>query len=183
MSTRQRIARRPRAGGSRPRYTWRYWESGESTLSAASSLTFILNTVGGVPDLSALGIFGDYTVRRLLGMVWAVSESGTARNSLDRFAWGVIIASRDAVLGGATPDPLSDAADWFAFGEGAVSLAGTGASNTIHPTTTLTIDSKAMRKVNENNQDVILRLEAPAGNFANVNILTMGRMLVSHGQR
>ena len=183
MTTRRRIVRRPTAARSQPRYTWRMWEGGSSTLDAAAApLTFVLNTVGSNPDLKDLGVFGDFTVRRVLGMIWAVSTLATELNAVSRFAWGLLIADRDAVSAAALPAPLSDAADWFGFGEVACSQQGAFTAG-VHPMTQVAVESRAMRRVNENNQDIILRMEAATGNAADITVVTLGRLLVSHGQR
>ena len=169
---------------SRPRYTWRMWETALSNLNAGSALTFVLNTVGSWPDLGqGLGVRGDFTLRRVHGVIATTSENNGQATTLDGFCWGIIVAGRDAVAAGAVPDPVSDASDWLAYGTGFVSLASAGGLDTNHPMTTHVIDNKSMRKVNENNQDVILRMEALAGNVATISVHAAGRLLVSHGQR
>jgi len=172
------------ARASRPRYTWRMFQTGLSNLGEGASLTFVLNTVGAAPNLgSGLGVFGDYTVRRVVGTLSVMSNNVADVAVMDQFAWGIYIAEKDAVLAGGTPEPLSDPADWFGFGTGAVSLASAGGVAATYPMLVYAVDTRAMRKVNENHQDVVFRIEAPAANVADVLLVLTGRLLVSHGQR
>ncbi len=182
MTTRRRIARRPSGTRSTPRYTWRYWDSTQASVGGGVALTFILDTLGAAPDLAALGVFGDYTVRRVLGKLFMVSTNATESSVLDHVAWGLIVSDKDAVAAGALPEPFTDAADWFGFGEAAVSIQGSFSAS-IHPVTEVLIESRAMRKVNENNQNVVLRVEADTANVVSISMVTVGRLLVSHGQR
>ncbi len=183
MTTRSRLFRGS-GRRSRPRYTWRFWDTARSTLTSGGSLVFDLGTVGASPDLQAIGIFGDFTVRRLLGKIWAISTRASEANSYDSFAYGVIVATNDAVAVGPTalPTPRNDAADWMAFGEVAVPQTSTGLVASSHPLHTEVIDNKSMRKVNENNQTLVLILSAE-GAQDSILVQTQGRMLVSHGQR
>ncbi len=171
------------AARSRPRYTWRFWDVANSNLLTAGSLNFVLNTVGQLPDLSALGVIGDYTVRRNLGKIAATSENAGESNAIDGFGWGIRIADDDAVAAGALPEVVEDASNWLAFGQVFVSLASFGGSTSVHPLVIDLIDSKAMRKVNENHQSVVLSMQAVSGNQATISVHASGRLLVSHGQR
>ena len=86
------------------------------------TLNFVLNTVGSAPDLAALGVLGDYTIRRVLGKIGYVNNLGSESASTDYFTWGVIVVSDDAVAAGAIPSPRLDNADWLAHGEEGASL-------------------------------------------------------------
>jgi len=162
----------------RPRYTWRFYEA-TGAIGSGGALTFILNTIGSVPDLKDLGVFGDYTIRRVIGKLFASSTNPTENTSVDWLVWGLIVADRDAVAGGTTPDPRSDAADWFGFGQVGVSMQGSFSSS-VHPLQSEFTESRAMRKVNENNQDVIMRVEASTANIGSITVDVVGRLLVSH---
>ncbi len=170
------------AAPSRPRYTWWTWESGASALGVGGQLSFVLDTVGAFPDLPAMGIHGDYTVRRIHGKIWAVSDAGAEQNNPDGFVWGITVMGDDSVGGGTFPEPRLDAADWMAYGEVAVSLQG-GFSAGVHPLSEAVIDNKSMRKVNENHQALVLVMDALALNSNSISVSTAGRFLVSHGQR
>ncbi len=185
MTTGRRTVRRPGViGRSRPRYTWRFWESANSTLAVGGDLTFQLDVIGSSSSLANIGVFGDYTVRRLHGMLWCVSDAAAEANNPDALVWGVGVMSTDAVAAGGTPDPLTDVYDWLAFGQVAVSRQGSFSVNK-HPMTSAVIESKSMRRVNENSQTLVLRIEALTGsaNDSAISVRTAGRFLVSHGQR
>ena len=182
MTTRRRTARRPTGARPQTRYTWRYWQSSPFAVGAGAAATIILNTVGAAPELKEQGVFGDYTVRRVLGKLFMASLNATESGAIDMVAWGLLIADRDAVAAGALPETVSDAADWFGFGQEGVSLQGSLTAGN-HPMTVGVTESRAMRKVNENNQDVVLRIEAHGSNIGSINMTSAGRILVSHGHR
>ena len=52
----------------------------------------------------------------------------------------------------------------------------------IHPLQVATVDSRSMRRVNENNASIVLAIAADA-NSGGILMQTAGRVLVSHGQR
>ncbi len=164
----------------RPRYTWRMFEQAAFGMGSGGLVTVVLDSVGGAPDLTALGIFGDYTVRRVLGKIWATSSNAAESGGIDIVTWGLLVADADAVAGAALPNPVTDAADWFGFGAIGVSMQG-GFSAGVHPLHEVPLESRAMRKVNENNQQVIVRLAAAAANVASVSVQMSGRFLVSRG--
>jgi len=166
---------------SRPRYTWRFWQSAQS-IATATSVGIDLGTAGGMVSLSDLGIKGDYTLRRIRGQM-AVSSSRNSESQVDvGIAWGIYIADTDAFAAAAWPEPSQDPADWLAFGTVyADQRAALGGA--FHPTTFAPLESKAMRKVNENNQTVALIIQWLSLTDQVTQVNTSGRLLVSHGQR
>ena len=185
MTTRRRTVRSVGlVARSRPRYTWRHWLSGRSVLAAGATLVFNLSTVGAAPDMDALGVFGDYTVRRLHLVIGATSNNGAEASSFDHFTWGITVVNSDAAAAGfgSLPNPELDAADWMAFGTEMVSLQGAFSAG-FHPLQTIKVDNRSMRKVNENNQELVHIFRGGSANTGTIDVLTTGRMLVSHGQR
>ena len=182
MTTRGRTVRRPGAVASRmprPRYTWRTFDVASSNMSGGTNLVYSLATVGAAPDLGDLGIFGDYTIRRVhltLAMVSNVAATGI----LDIVYWGMTVVSSDALAQGAAslPDARLDSADWFGHGVVAV-LTATSIADRLMVTTH--VDVKSMRKVNENNQDPAIVFSSISGD--DVTLRFGGRMLVSHGRQ
>ena len=169
---------------SRPRYTWRYFDTALSNLLAGGNLSFDIGTVGNAPDLADLGVIGDYTVRRLHMLIGSTSENNGEATTLDGYVWGVGVISQDAFNAGVFPDPKADAYDWLAFGGRYVPLSSAGGLATNHPYVQEIVDNRSMRKVNENSQALVIILDNPAvNNVATISIRLMGRLLVSHGQR
>ena len=186
MTTFRRTARRPGlVARSRPRYTWRQFITGVTAGPSGARLAFDLSTLGPAPDLSALGVVGDFTLRRLHMTLIAQSQAASESSSQDHYTWGVYVAGNDALAAGATslPDPESDAADWLAFGFVWASLESTGFSTGIHPIERAVVDNRSMRKVNENNQSLVLVVHVNSTNSGGVDLQAAGRFLVSHGQR
>jgi len=182
MTTRSRIARRPGPARSRPRYTWRMFESTE-TLTTVAAVSIDLNTAGTMASLSGLGIFGDYTVRRIRGAIAMTSFAAGASQAILGLAWGITILENDALALGALPEPINDPVDWMGYGTLYVGQTAPGTSVAIHPTESLVIDGKSMRKVNENHQSVVMILQWLSTTDETLRIEVSGRMLVSHGQR
>ena len=182
MTTRRRTARSAGPAAGRPRYTWRPWEQINATLAAGAQTRVPLNTSGSWPTLGALGVIGDYTIRRLVGVVSAISAFAAENSTMDRLVFGVIVMEDDALAAGVAPDPVSDAADWMAFGFLYVAMHGTFTAGN-HPMSTFALDNRSMRKVNENHQSPVLVVEAPGNNISSIVFCTSGRMLVSHGRR
>ncbi len=135
---------------SRPRYTWRFWESAQSILPNGTSLSFDLATLGSWPDLSALGVVGDFTVRRFHMLIGGMSLNTTDISGLDSITYGVYVAGNDSVVGGTLADPASDPADWMVFGSLYVPLSSAGGLATTHPLVQHRVDNRSMRRVNEN---------------------------------
>ncbi len=183
MTTRGRTARRPVAR-SRPRYTWRYFHSLNQAVTAGAQLNVQLNTNGTYPTMSSgLGVFGDYTIRRIVGDIMGVSADATNSNETLLFAFGVYVGEHDAVVALAFPELQSDPADYMMFGNLMVpntamaGATGDNSSGQVH------FDNHSMRRVNENHQDVVLLIQADASNADTASITVAGRYLVSHGQR
>ena len=183
MTTRRRIARRPTQARVRPRLTWRRFDSaGDITIVPGAQASVNLVNDGLGPDLANFGILGDYTVRRIRGVISATSALGSESNTTDYVAWGIGVLEADADIANVFPEPLTDPFDWFGYGHVMVSLQG-GFTAAIHPMTLIELDVRSMRKVNENHQVLVMVLEAPAGNTGNVVLNIVGRLLVSHGLR
>ncbi len=141
-----------------------------------------LATAGSQPSLSALGVVGDYTIRRVHARVGLQSlQTVSTANAVQVFV-GATVASNDALVVGLTalPDPRVDAGDWFIYGTVSVSESTLGTDRP--PMSELVIDSHAMRRVNENNQAPVLLVQAPAALSSDINFSVSGRMLVSHGR-
>ena len=167
----------------KPRLTWRPFLIEEITVAGGATSIFNLGTVGPGPMLTALGVFGDFTIRRMrwtLGAIDADVES--VADEITVLHWGMTIVSLDAFNsgGGALPDPRDDAADWFGYGTVmlAARTGGTGSPESMIP---LTEDGRAMRKVNENSHVVALVFSTDVGRT--VKLSAAGRMLVSHGRQ
>ena len=186
MTMRRRTVRRPGAivsgTAGRPRYTWRGFESGVFTMVQGTTAGFVVTTSGPGATLSALGVIGDYTVRRVLGRISAVSIAAAENNSVDFLTWGLYVAENDAIGIPAFPEPRVDPADWFGYGTVLVPLHGVFSVGT-HPPALEHFDTRAMRKINENHQGVVMVFESPPALEANINVNVVGRILVSHGRR
>jgi len=181
MTTSRRTVRRPLAG-IRPRYTWRPFELSETTLAANGSIHLDLSNGAGGDSLLTLGILGDYTVRRIRGELGFVSQSALDSHSMASVWWGVTVVSNDALAVGATalPNPRVDSADWMLHGVAYVEENGIeGSTRGRMPN----LETKSMRKVNENNQSVVLVIDLDASVAADVNVYAAGRILVSHGRQ
>jgi len=176
VNTRRRTVRRPAAP--RPRLTWRRWDSILVTIIAGAQNQIVLSTVGGMATLAALGVQGDYTLRRLLGSIAVTSAIGLESNGIDFLTWGVGIIEDDAVAAAAMPDVRTDPFPWLAFGHSYASLQGSFAAD-VHPLQVYPVESKAMRKVNDNHQSIVMVVEADAQNEGNLVFQTSGRFLVS----
>jgi len=178
MTTRRGTARRPSVA-TRPRLTWRAFDNGLNQITGGTLGIFDLSTIGASPDLTALGIFGDYTIRRTrfnLSLVLASVEATITPNYL---WYGCSVQGADAVAtgGGALPNPLDDAADWYVWGVVPFNDDPTAGSQEHF---SVEVDSRAMRRVNENSQRPVLSLFLEAG--VDVFAKFAGRMLVSHGR-
>ena len=181
MTTRARTARRPVAVANRPRLTWRPFSTEAFTLVGGTNQVFRLDTIGNGPILADLGVFGDYTIRRIratLGLNEADLEN--TNGSPQVLFWGMTIVSVDAFSSGtgAVPDPENDAADWFGYGTPFYQRHDTGFKDEMW---TYSIDIQSMRKVNENSQTPVVVFHLLTAQTALVSIA--GRMLVSHGRR
>ena len=164
------------------RLLWRAWAVQDAVIIPGGQRAVRLNTEGTWPSLESLGVAGDYTVRRLRGIIAATSAAGTETNSVDFLTWGAYVADVDAVNASAFAESDEDPADWFAFGHLMVPLQG-AFSAAIHGMSQNVIDNRAMRKVNENHQTIMLMIDASATNLGNLVVTTVGRMLISYGRQ
>ena len=132
--------------------------------------------------MSALGVIGDYTVRRIRGSIAVQSALGVEDNAAQELTYGILVADVDAVAGAALPESDEDPADWMAYGVVFTSAMGSFSAG-VHPLEVVEIDNKAMRKVNENHQQLVMILDSHPANAGNLVVQTAGRFLVSHGRR
>jgi len=183
MVTRRRTVRRPAGNALRPRLTWRAFEHEGFTIVGGT--TKIVNmTVDGVsPTLSALGVQGDYTIRRVRASLalWDTDIETTQR--FVTVYWGMTIVSVDAEASGsgALADPRTDSADWFGYGTAMYPVVPTvSGAPSAQGYRWFDIDVRSMRKVNENSQVAVMLLNMVAGENALYQVA--GRMLVSHGR-
>ncbi len=180
MTTRRRTARRPSGSAGRPRLTWRAFSEVAQTLVGGTNLVVPMTTAGPAPDLSALGVFGDYTIRRVR---WSLGlQELDAENTNGAFQvvfWGMTVVSNDALASGvgAIPDPVSDPADWFGYGTAMYQTLDTGKESVARE---YQFDVRSMRKVNENGQTPVLVFSVNTGET--VGLTHAGRVLVSHGR-
>ena len=182
MTLRARTARRPQVS-LKPRLTWRAWDNeGASVLIPGAQTIVDLTTAGNWPSLVNLGVIGDYTVRRVRGELTCQALVGVETNQAEQLTWGLFIAEADAVAASVVPEADNDAADWFGYGVVFMDAQGSFSAG-IHPSRFAVIDSKSMRKVNENHQRLVLVIDASGNNIGNVGVHTAGRFLVSHGRR
>ena len=145
---------------------------------------FSLAAGGVAPTLSALGIFGDYTIRRVRWSLWLHNtDAESAVNYPLAVYLGMTIITSDAFASGvgATPDPTDDAADWFAYHVAPYFVtSATQASGNTADLRVYEWDERSMRRVNENSQVPVLVLALAPNETAQV--AWAGRMLVSHGR-
>ena len=181
MTTRRRTVRSPGAVASRPRYTWRFFD-GSISLNNALAQGINLSSVGAMASLSGLGIFGDFTIRRIRGEMAVANQAIAEGNLLMGIAWGIFVSELDAFTAGAFPEPLSDPVDWMAFGTVYTDPDSRGAV-TKHPARFVDIGTKAMRKVNENHQAIVFVAQWLSPTDEDHDLAVSGRILVSHGQR
>ena len=165
-----------------PRLTWRTFQQDTLTVLPGSKPVFRLDSVGSASSLSELGVFGDYTVRRIRGRIAGQTLESVSADGYDILYWGVVIASVDAFNTlGAIPDPETDSAPWMAWDVMHISRKVVASPLVMERQL---LETKAMRKVNENNQAIVLTIKADLGNDANgVNYIFGGRLLVSHGRQ
>jgi len=123
----------------------------DAALSAENSLVF----VGGLTAASLAD--RPFTIVRVVGNLFVNSDQNAALET-PFGAWGMAVVSDQAVAVGVTalPDPVSDANSdlWFAY-QG-WSAEGTLSSNAGRPTQQLPFDFRAMRKVEEGMDVVIM---------------------------
>jgi len=170
-----------RSTATKPRLTWVTYRSGELTLVSLGRQVLNLGDMGTSPSLSDSGVQGDFTIRRIRGNIYSKSTRATESGDTDTFLWGVLIVSVQAFNTGAAsvPSPENDNADWMVWGSLQVEKSSTGAAN-FHPIVQVPLETKAMRKVNENNQIVCLSVKNAGGD--SMVFGATGRMLVSHGR-
>jgi len=131
----------------------------DGTLIPGQQGNIDLTADGQMADLGTLGVKGDYTVRRIRGVLGVVSALGTETNAPDVLAWGIGIIENDALLATTFPDVRTDPFDWMGYGHVIVPLESAGLTAAIHPTVAVELDIKSMRKVNENHQSVVKSLK------------------------
>ncbi len=169
----------------RPRLTWKAFQQDPSTLVGGTTRIFDLSVQGVTPTLPELGIFGDYTIRRVRWRFSGRDIDSFVGKRLVLVFWGMIVVSDDAFASGsgAVPDPRTDAADWFAYGvmTYVTGFDSIGQDTLIATTFSAELDSRSMRKVNENSQVPVLVLSTVTGETTEV--VFGGRLLVSHGRQ
>ncbi len=166
---------------SRPRYTWRMWDSA-LMISSALAVGINLSAEGSMVPFSGLGVFGDFTIRRIRGTLAVTSQSSVEGTVPQGLAWGIYVAELDAFTANALPEPVVDPVDWLGFGEVYASEHGIFAAD-VHVPTIVPIETKAMRKVNENHQAIVLVFQWLTSTDQTLSVVSSGRVLVSHGQR
>jgi len=169
----------------RPRLTWRaFAEEAESiVVVGGTTQVFDLGTEGLSEDLTALGVFGDYTVRRTRFELGARVASTEANQFLVSLWYGCIVVGLDAFASGsgAVADPQDDNADWFVYGVLQVPTFPGATGQVTDAFRQVSVDSRLMRKVNENNQVIALVFSTTTGVSVQLNFA--GRILVSHGRQ
>jgi len=183
VTTRRRIARRPTTA-LRPRLTWRQYGIGALIdVVGGTNRIFDLGAEGSAPSFAALGVFGDFTIRRLRWEMSATVATVEVTPEATPLWFGVTVVSSDAFNtgSGALPDPQLDSADWMAWGVMLVPTDPDAGGQVTDAFVYRTVDNRSMRKVNENSQVVALVFSAIAGFTIRVNFA--GRILVSHGRQ
>jgi len=166
----------------KPRLTWRTFQKDAITLLPGALGVFNLGSEGSGPSLAALGILGDFTVRRIRGRISMFTREAADTIGYDVMYYGVMIVSTDAALtAGAVPDPETDSSSWMLWD---TVLIPRLVVNSPLVNVEQLLETKAMRKVNENNSTVILAIKADLGNDSlGVGFTFAGRLLVSHGRQ
>ena len=182
MTTRRRIARRPGAA-LRARLTWRMFTKPAFGLVGGTNQAFNIAVEGPGSTLTALGVVGDYTIRRVR---WSLAvrnnDAETGADTPVPFYLGMTVATSDAFASGvgALPSPEDDSADWFAYHAKHYFVGGT-LTGRFEQYNQWDLDERSMRKVNENSQMPVLVFAIPTGETASVAFA--GRILVSHGRQ
>ena len=181
ITTRRRIVPRRTQAITRPRLTWRAFRVESLTLTGGVNQVFDLGNIGPAPSLADLGIIGDYTIRRVRWSFWLhnIDAESTVNVPLAVYM-GMTVISADAFGSGvgASPDPLDDAADWWAYHVApyfVTAAVATDADRRVYEW-----DERSMRRVNENSSVPALILSLAANETA--QFAFAGRMLVSHGR-
>ncbi len=143
-----------------------------SALSAGS--TAALFTGLGATELA----LRPFTIVRTRIDFWAASDQRTATEAW-QVAIGMAVVSDQALAIGITaiPTPITDLGSdlWFVHGILSGQIGLSSAVGLVTNDVSMQIDSKAMRKINDD-QDFALVLETAA--FNGVDVLTAGRMLI-----
>jgi len=184
MTTRRGSPRSFGPARTRARLTWRAFNVRGISPAAGAKSVQALDVVGPAPFLSTAGVVGDYTIRRIRGMLEFLNEGATTGGSADVY-WGVVVVSRDAfdAVPPVTLDPEDDNADWMLYGTGYAPRIGNGLVISTHERIRVGFESKAMRKVNENNSRVAFVFKIGLTQGETVTFSLSGRMLVSHGRQ
>ncbi len=184
MTTRFRSSRGGFRARLRTRYTWRPFQRRNTTVIDETKDVWSLDVTGPGSFLSTLGVVGDYTIRRIRATLMLRNLNAVAGAPTVVY-WGVQVVTRDAfdAVPPVSSNPETDGADWLLYGTAFAPANGNGLVNSIHEVIQIELDSKAMRKVNENSQRVIFVMENPISSAPDIQYACSGRLLVSHGKQ
>ncbi len=154
-----------RRGVGRTRYEWTSAFGEQAGLAAGALVGFLLATATQAE-----------TVMRVRGeIIGALDLAGSAANDAAAIAWGIMVMPAGAVAGGVTVGPSANGeADWMAYGFHPVrsdsAIVATDANKLGLNVFRTTVDSKAMRRMREGEQLVLVAenatlVGAPAINF------------------
>jgi len=184
MTTR-RGAPRPRVSVGRPRLTWRsfQFEAAAITLVGGTNAIVNLGADGPATSLAGLGIHGDYTIRRTRYELTVIGDSVETEEAAVNLWCACIVVSADAFASGsgALPAPQTDNADWYQYNILQYPPNPDDVSRVTDAMRSISVDSKAMRKINENSQVPAMVLQVQTGFSCLVTMA--GRMLVSQGRQ
>ncbi len=142
-----------RRAGRRTDYVW-------SGLAAGAAVMGSITTGTAIQGIISFDLAG--TLRRIRGEVQAMFTTAAAANSMKVLAVGLIMASSDAVVAGATaiPSPATDLkAPWVWHGFLLLArTATTEGQDSFMTSARLSIDSKAMRRVKPN-EDLVFVMD------------------------
>jgi len=150
--TRIRSPRRPRQ--------WGITHSNGAIVAATQAGSLLVNLSAGV-EASLGQTMANWTVSAIRFNLDFLFQATAVVGDRVAFAWGIILATADAVGAGATslPDPNTDDGDWIAHG-GSVVVADVAAVISAPRDSKIVIDNNSMRKVRENNSRLMLIIRA-----------------------
>ena len=130
---------------------------------------------------AAVLAFRPFTVVRVVGEAYLVSDQQAASEQ-QAVGFGFAVVSTQAVAIGITaiPTPFTDGGSelFFMYQAMLSSLGNASSTGVFQEGTRYSFDQRAMRKVNEG-QDIVIVLET-AGISGGANIMTWARMLIKH---
>ena len=160
----------PRRGVGKTRYEWTAFANAAIGLAAGTATGFLL----GVATQAE-------TVMRIRGEILAVlDQTGLAANDRVLAAWGVMVMPAGSVAGGVIVSPQTNGeADWFAYGSIPLFAETAGADANVLGVLSgrQTIDSKAMRRMREGEEMVLVFENFDIAGAPAVSVTFGGRIL------